>query len=87
MNTVDLINKVAISNSLTTGRAEMIISIITENITDKLKKDGSVTVENFGTFHTEIKKVSGSIFSESLAGSKKYVVFTPDKHFLEAVNS
>lgn len=87
MNTVDLINKVAISNNLTTGRAEMIISIITEKITDKLKKDGSVTVENFGTFHTETKKIGGSIFNESLAGSRKHVVFTPDKHFLDAVNS
>jgi nucleoid DNA-binding protein len=87
MNTVDLINKVAVSNNLTTGRAEMIISIITEKITDKLKKDGSVTIENFGTFHAETKKVSGSIFPESLAGSRKYVVFTPDKHFLDIVNS
>ncbi len=87
MNTVDMINKVAVSNNLTTGRAEMIISIITENITDKLKKDGLVEVENFGTFHTETKKISGSIFPESLAGSKKYIIFTPDKHFLDAVNS
>lgn len=87
MNTVDLINKVALSNNLTTGRAEMIISIITEKITDNLKKDGSATVENFGTFHAESKKIGGSIFSESLAGSKQYVVFTPDKHFLDAVNS
>jgi len=87
MNTVDMINKVAVSNNLTTGRAEMIISIITENITDKLKKDGSVEVENFGTFHTETKKIGGSIFPESLAGSKKYIMFTPDKHFLDAVNS
>ena len=87
MNTVDLINKVAISNNLTTGRAEMIISIITEKITDRLKKDGSVTIENFGIFHTETKKVSDMIFTGSLAGSKQYVVFTPDKHFLDAVNS
>ena len=87
MNTVDLINKVAVANNLTAGRAEMIISIITEKINDKLKKNGSVTIENFGTFHTKTKKVSGSIFSESLAGSKKYVVFTPDKHFLDEVNS
>ena len=87
MNTVDLINKVAVSNNLTTGRAEMIISIITEKIADKLKKDGSVTIENFGTFHAETKKIGGSIFAESLAGSKKYVIFTPDEHFLNAVNS
>ena len=87
MNTVDLINKVAVSNNLTTGRAEMIISIITEKITDKLKKDGSAIIENFGTFHVETKKIGSSIFAESLAGTKKYVLFTPDKHFLDVVNS
>lgn len=87
MNTIDLINKVAFVNNLTTGRAEMIISIITEKIADKLKKDSSAVIENFGTFHIETKKIGGSIFAESLAGSKNYVVFEPDKHFLDSVNS
>ncbi len=87
MNTIDLINKVAVSNNLTTGRAEMIISIITEKIADKLKKDGSATIENFGSFRIETRKIGGSIFTESLAGTKNYVVFTPAKQFLDAVNS
>jgi len=83
MNTVDLINKVAVSNNLTTGRAEMIISIITERITDKLKKDGFVALENFGEFRLE-KKKTGSAGSESI---KNHVVFTPDKHFLSIINT
>lgn len=87
MNTFDLINKVALANNLTTGRAEMIISIITEKISDKLKKDGSAVIEDFGTFTIETKKIGGSIFNESLAGSKNYVVFIPDKHFLDSLNS
>jgi nucleoid DNA-binding protein len=85
MNTVDLINKVAVSNNLTTGRAEMIISIITERITDNLKKDGFVVLENFGEFRLEKKKASGT-FSDS-AGMKNHVVFTPDKHFLNIINT
>lgn len=85
MNTVDLINKVAMSNNLTTGRAEMIISIITERITDRLKKDGFVAMENFGEFRLEKKKtVNAGSGSESM---KNHVVFTPDKHFLSTINS
>lgn len=87
MNSVDLINKVAISNNLTTGRAEMIISIIAEKITDKLRKEGFVYLTNFGEFRLESKKIGGSIFSESAAGLKNYVLFTPDKNFLDIVNS
>jgi nucleoid DNA-binding protein len=87
MNNVDLVNKVAVSNDLTTGRSEMIISIIVEKITDKLKKEGKVTINNFGEFRLETKKVGSSIFSESLAGSKNYVLFSPDKYFLDFVNS
>ncbi len=87
MNSVDLINKVAISNNLSTGRAEMIISIIVEKITDKLRKEGTAYLTNFGEFRLETKKIGGSIFSESAAGSKNYVLFTPDKNFLDVVNS
>jgi nucleoid DNA-binding protein len=85
MNTVDLINKVAISNNLTTGRAEMIISIITERITDNLKKDGYVALENFGEFHIEKKRTGSSV--SGLESTKNHIVFTPDKHFLSIINT
>jgi nucleoid DNA-binding protein len=86
MNTVDLINKVAQSSNLTTGRAEMIISIIAERITDTLKKEGSVILNDFGEFHLEKKRASGS-FAGASADMKNHVVFTPDKNFLDIINS
>jgi nucleoid DNA-binding protein len=86
MNTVDLINRVAQSSNLTTGRAEMIISIITEKITDTLKKEGKVVLNNFGEFHLEKKKAGGS-FSDASADLKNHVVFIPDKNFLDIINS
>ena len=55
MNTVDLINKVAQTSNLTTGRAEMIISIIAERITDTLKKEGSAVLNGFGEFHLDLR--------------------------------
>jgi nucleoid DNA-binding protein len=87
MNALDLINKVAISNNLTSGRAEMIISILMEKISDWLKKDGEVTIENFGTFNIQSKKISSSVFGESGGETKKYVVFTPHKKFLDYLNT
>ncbi len=87
MNTVDLINKVAISNNLTSGRAEMIISIMMEKITDKLKKEMEVSIENFGTFKVQSKRISSAVFSEAGSEQKKYVVFTPERKFLDVLNS
>ena len=86
MNTVDLINKVAQTSNLTTGRAEMIISIIAERITDTLKKEGSAVLNGFGKFHLE-KKRTGSTYSGVSADMKNHVVFTPDKNFLDIINS
>lgn len=83
MNTVDIINKIATSNSLTTGRAEMIVSIVFEKISEKLKKDGEVTISNFGTFQVMEKKSAG--ISEN--NVKKYLGFMPDRSFLEKINS
>ena len=87
MNTVDLINKVAISNNLTSGRAEMIISIMMEKIADKLKKGTEVSIENFGDFKVQSKKITSATFGEASMEQKKYVVFTPKKRFLEILNS
>ena len=87
MNTVDLINKVAISNNLTSGRAEMIINIIMEKISDWLKKEGEVTINNFGSFKIYPKKISSSVFGESSGEIKNYISFIPDEKFLDYLNS
>jgi len=87
MNTVDLINKVAISNNLTSGRAEMIISIIMEKISDWLKKEGEVKINNFGTFKVYPKKISSPVFGDSRGEIKNYVSFTPDEKFLDYLNN
>jgi nucleoid DNA-binding protein len=87
MNTIDLINKVAISNNLNSGRAEMIISIIMEKISDGLKKEGEVIIENFGTFKVHPKKISASVFGETGNEVKNSVTFIPDRKFLELLNT
>ncbi|MCC6866279.1 MAG: HU family DNA-binding protein [Ignavibacteria bacterium] len=88
MTTIDLINKLAVEHNITTGRAEMIVSILVERLTEKLKKDGEVVINNFGTFSIR-KKESGSFLKmdESLLMAKNKVVFLPDKYFLENINS
>ncbi|MGA2669158.1 MAG: HU family DNA-binding protein [Ignavibacteria bacterium] len=87
MNTIDLINKVSANNRIATGRAEMIISIILEKIIDKLRKEGEVSIEDFGTFKLE-KKEPGSDY---LSGYNKEhgisVSFHPEKKFLDVINS
>jgi len=90
MNTVDLINKLAVNHDITTGRAEMIISILVERLTEKLKEDGKAKVENFGEFilqqemcETDSYLKLGEIFSSQ----RNHIVFKPDKKFLDSVNS
>lgn len=87
MNTIDLINKVAISNNLNSGRAEMIISITMEKISDGLKKEGEVVIDNFGTFQAYPKRFSSSVFGEASNEVKNCVAFAPDKKFLEILNT
>lgn len=88
MNTVDIINKIAIKHNITTGRAEMILSIIIERMTEKLRKEGQVSIVNFGSFGVESKKAgdsSGKILEMNLP--RNNVVFNPDKKFLDTINS
>ena len=89
MNTVDIINKIAVKHNITTGRAEMILSIIIERMTEKLRKDGRVSIINFGSFKVESKKTgdntAGRLTDINLPGN--YVVFNPDKRFLDTINS
>lgn len=89
MTTIDLINKLAVEHNITTGRAEMIVSILVERLIEKLKKDGEVVINNFGTFSIR-KKEPGSSFmklSEPIPLAKNHVVFFPDKIFLDSINS
>jgi len=87
MNTIELIKKVADSNNITTGRAEMIISIIFERVTDKLKKESFVKIPEFGSFSIESKKSATGSSGQSSIFARNYVVFSPDKMFLDIVNS
>lgn len=84
MNTVDIINKLSVTHSLSSGRAEMILSIVFEKITEKLKKDGSVSIHDFGEFN-----VTDKVHSEQTASAsaRKFINFRPDKYFLEKINT
>ncbi len=84
MNTIDLINKVSVDNAITAGRAEMIISIVIERISEKLKRDGSIEIENFGKFTITSKKPFKVGDSPQLF--RNHIVFEPDKNFLENLN-
>jgi len=83
MNTIDLINKISVTNGITTGRAEMIVGIIIEKITDKLKREGEVYIENFGHFRLEPK----SNFDSKEVSFRNQIVFEPDNTFLDSLNS
>jgi len=87
MNTIELIKKVADANNITTGRAEMIISIIFERITEKLKKDAEVTIPDFGKFNIMSKQPNYGGTGQSRIFSNNYIEFHPDKRFLDNINS
>ncbi len=87
MNTVDIINRVSEANKISTGRAEMIISIIVEKITDKLRKDDEANIVNFGTFSLLKKKSAAVGFGDSEGPVRNYVRFIPEKPFLDIINS
>ena len=85
MNTIDMINKVSEDNSITAGRAEMIISIVIERISEKLKRDGMVNIDGFGKF--TVASIKPFKVGDSQGLSKNHIVFEPDKLFLENLNS
>ncbi len=82
MKTTDLINRIAMSNNISTGRAEMIITIIFEKISDELKKNIDVSIDNFGKFIMTEKKDHTGAFKDS----KKVIEFIPDQYFLSKIN-
>lgn len=87
MTTVELIRKISDSNNITTGRAEMIISIIFERLTEKLRKEGEVSVFDLGNFKIVSKRPSSGSSLETNIFVKNYVVFQPSRIFLDVVNS
>ena len=90
MTTIDLINKLAVEHDITTGRAEMIVSILVERLVEKLKKDGEVKITNFGTFSIRRKEPVSSSYmklNEPIPMVKNHVTFFPDKIFLDHINS
>ena len=90
MTTIDLINKLAVEHNITTGRAEMIVSILVERLVEKLKKDGEVKITNFGTFSIRRKEPVSSSYmklNEQIPMVKNHVTFFPDKIFLDHINS
>ncbi len=90
MTTIDLINKLAVEHNITTGRAEMIISILVERMIEKLKKDGELVISNFGRFSIKRKDPESSSFmklNEPIPMAKNHVTFFPDRVFLDSINS
>jgi nucleoid DNA-binding protein len=90
MNSIDLINKIAVKHAITTGRAEMILSIIVERLVEKLKEEGEVTLINFGSFRIQRKKPDVSSYmklNEPIQLERNHVTFEPDRVFLENINS
>jgi nucleoid DNA-binding protein len=85
MNTIDLINKIAVDNAITSGRAEMIISIVIERISEKLKRDGAVEIEDFGKFTITTRKPFKVGDSPHLF--RNHIVFEPNEAFLNTLNN
>jgi len=81
VNQSDIVSKVAVENSLTLGRAEMIVSIITGRILDSLKAGQPVTIPGFGYFEVSARKrLERGLASHTIA-------FSPDENFLDFINT
>jgi nucleoid DNA-binding protein len=90
MTTIELINKIAVSHNITTGRAEMIISILIERLIDMIKKDKQVVINNFGVFKVVTNKPESPQFtdlSKPIPMNSNQLIFEPDRNFLEKLNS
>jgi nucleoid DNA-binding protein len=86
MTTNDIINKLAAEHSLTTGRAEMIISIIVERMSERLKTEGRVKIDGFGEFKVVRNTPTFMIMSDQLI-SKNRIKFEPAREFLDFINN
>lgn len=87
MKSGDIIKKVSESYNMPESRADMIINIIVEKIKDELKREGEVVLENFGSLKVMTSSQVPGSYSETTIFPKNYVIFTPDKTFINVVNS
>ena len=87
MNTGDIIKKISESHNMPESRADMIMDIIMEKIKDKLKREGEVVLENFGSLKVITKAQVPGSYSETTIFPKNYVFFTPEKTFINVINS
>lgn len=78
MNTIDIVNNVATSNNLSPGRAELAVNSIIGQIIEKLKVQGQLEIQDFGTFHISAR--------EAESGSRRSIVFQPNDIFLKYIN-
>ncbi|HJY64494.1 MAG TPA: HU family DNA-binding protein [Ignavibacteria bacterium] len=85
MTTIDIINMLSTEHNLTSGRAEMILSIVVERITERLKSEGRVKIDNFGEFIVVKNTFAEMIISDHLT-AKHRVVFEPGREFLDTIN-
>lgn len=85
MTITDIVNNLAAEHNLTTGRAEMIVSIIVERMSERLKNEGRVRIDGFGEFKVVRNTPTFMIMSDQLI-SKNRIKFEPAKEFLEFVN-
>ncbi|HLG16759.1 MAG TPA: HU family DNA-binding protein [Blastocatellia bacterium] len=90
MNQGDLIEKVAVSASITKAEAERAINAVKGAITDSLRKGYKVTLVGFGTFavsHRRARRGYDPYSSEPIRiPATKAVRFTAGKQLKEAVN-
>jgi len=85
MTTNDIVNILSQEHNLTSGRAEMILSIVVERITERLKSEGRVKIVGFGEFKLVKNTFAEMIISDHLIG-KNRVTFEPGNEFLEYIN-
>lgn len=86
MNTVDLVNKVAVQNALTLGRAEMIFNIIIERMIDNIRTGNSVSIPGFGTFNVISQSSGAASHGYGSSSGGYHISFSPDANFLNVVN-
>ncbi len=87
MDKIDIIKRIADSHFLPESRSEMIINIIIEKIIDRLKREGEIKIEKFGTFSVKAQSKYPTSFSETTIFAKKEVTFAPDYNYLETINT
>lgn len=87
MDKFDIIKKIASSHGLPDSRSEMIVNIIIEKMTDTLKREGELKLNEFGSFKVRSQSQYSGTFTETKIFPKREVSFSPEKACLEIINS